>query len=55
VTTASDPGDTVLDPFAGSASTGLACIELGRRFLGIEISPTSVALARDRLSRARTE
>lgn len=29
-------GDTVLDPFAGSGSTGEACVSLGRRFLGIE-------------------
>ncbi len=29
-------GDTVLDPFAGSGSTGEACISLGRRFIGIE-------------------
>ncbi len=30
------PGDFVLDPFAGSCSTGVACIELGRSFVGIE-------------------
>lgn len=29
-------GDTVLDPFAGSGSTGEACVSLGRRFIGIE-------------------
>ena len=29
-------GDTVLDPFAGSGSTGEACMALGRRFIGIE-------------------
>ena len=29
-------GDTVLDPFAGSGSTGEACVALGRRFIGIE-------------------
>ncbi len=31
-----DPGDLVLDSFAGSGTTGLACLRLGRRFLGIE-------------------
>lgn len=31
-----DDGDLVLDPFAGSGTTGAACIELGRRFMGIE-------------------
>ncbi len=31
-----NPGDTVLDPFMGSATTGLACMKLGRKFIGIE-------------------
>jgi hypothetical protein len=33
---ASDPGDLVIDPFAGSATTGVAALVAGRRFLGIE-------------------
>lgn len=33
---ASDPGDLVVDPFSGSATTGVAVIELGRRYHGIE-------------------
>lgn len=31
-----DYGDTVLDPFMGIASTGVACVKLGRKFIGIE-------------------
>jgi site-specific DNA-methyltransferase (adenine-specific) len=33
---ASDPGDLVVDPFCGSGTTGVACIESGRQFVGIE-------------------
>lgn len=36
ITLASNEGDTVLDPFAGVASTGVAAIELNRKFIGIE-------------------
>ena len=30
----SDPGELILNPFAGSGTTGVAAIRLGRRFLG---------------------
>jgi site-specific DNA-methyltransferase (adenine-specific) len=33
----SDPGDTILDPFMGSGSFGVAAIKTGRKFKGIEI------------------
>jgi DNA modification methylase len=42
-------GDLVLDPFNGSGTTGAACIELGRRYLGIEKSAEFARVARMRL------
>jgi DNA modification methylase len=46
------PGGTVLDPFTGSGTTGLAAIQLGRRFTGIDISPDFARLAAGRLADA---
>lgn len=42
------PGDTVLDPFAGSGTTLLAAQRLGRRAIGVELSARYAALCRDR-------
>jgi DNA modification methylase len=39
----------VLDPFMGSGTTGVACIQTGRRFIGIEIEPKYFNIARHRL------
>jgi site-specific DNA-methyltransferase (cytosine-N4-specific) len=43
------PGDVVLDPFFGSGTAGLVASELGRRYVGIELNPEYIALAKDRL------
>src|SRR5213078_2505724 len=48
----SNPGDLVLDPFMGVGSTGVAALELGRRFIGIELDETYVAAARRRIDAA---
>jgi DNA modification methylase len=51
----SNPGDTVLDPFLGSGTTGKMAILNGRFFIGIDISPEYVALATERIGKATLE
>ena len=46
----SKKGDTVLDPFAGSGTTGLVAGQLGRGFIGIELSPDYYTLADERIN-----
>lgn len=46
-----EKGALVLDPFAGSGTTGIACIRTGRRFVGIEKDPFHFATAVDRIKR----
>jgi DNA modification methylase len=43
-------GETVLDPFAGVATTGVVALEEGRSFVGIELNPKYAAMARERLA-----
>jgi DNA modification methylase len=43
------PGGTVLDPFAGSGSTGVAALEEGFQFLGIEKEPEYYEIAKESL------
>ena len=50
IRTSTRPGAVVLDCFAGSGSTGLACHNLGRSFIGIEREAEYVALARARIA-----
>jgi len=50
-----DPGDTVLDPFAGSGTTGVAAIRQGRPFIGWERSPEYHAEALRKLAAAREQ
>jgi DNA modification methylase len=44
------PGATVLDPFMGSGTTGLACKETGNQFIGIERDPEYFQLATTRIN-----
>lgn len=45
-----ETGDTVLDPFAGSGTTCLAALELGRNFIGIDIRNEYVELSQQRVN-----
>ena len=44
-------GDLVCDPFMGSGTTGIACIRLGRKFVGIEINEYYYEIAKERLTK----
>ena len=46
----SNPGDTVLDPFCGSGTTGKMALLNGRKFIGIEISEEYCEIARARIA-----
>jgi modification methylase len=47
---ASNPGDTILDPFFGTGTTGAVARRLGRRFIGLERDPGYAAIARRRIA-----
>jgi len=51
----SEPGDVVLDPFMGSGSTGVACMRMGRRFVGIEKERRYFEMAERRLAAAAAQ
>lgn len=44
------PEDVVLDPFIGSGTTAVAALQLGRHFIGVELSPENVATSNERIS-----
>lgn len=52
VEASSNTGHTVMDPFMGSGTTGVACANTGRKFIGIERDDKYFAIARDRVSAA---
>lgn len=45
-----EPGEVVCDPFCGSGTTGVACLRLGRRFIGCEVDERHHAVAAARIS-----
>lgn len=52
IKTYSNTGDTILDPFMGSGSTGVACVNTGRDFIGMELDPNYYTMAKERIERA---
>lgn len=52
VNRASRFGEKILDPFMGSGTTGVACVNLGRKFIGIEIEPKYFDIACERIDKA---
>lgn len=53
ITSWSNYGETVFDPFAGSGTTGLAALNLGRNFIGVERDPDYFRIAQSRIEKAR--
>jgi len=50
-----EPDDVVLDPFMGSGTTGVACVNLGRKFIGIEINEKYFNTACERIEEAASQ
>jgi len=52
---ASKSGDLILDPFMGSGTTGVACVQTGRKFIGIEIDKNYCEIAKQRIIEAQQQ
>ena len=50
-----EPNQTILDPFAGSGTTGVACMNLGRKFIGIEKEEKYFSIACERICNAQRQ
>jgi len=48
-------GAVILDPLMGSGTTGVACVQTGRNFIGIEIDPGYFAIAKKRIEEAQLQ
>ena len=51
----SNENDTILDPFMGSGTTGIACYDLGRDFIGIELDEGYFKIAKDRIQEYQSQ
>jgi site-specific DNA-methyltransferase (adenine-specific)/modification methylase len=50
-----EPNDTILDPFMGSGTTGVAAVQMGRKFIGIEREPKYFDIACKRIEDAQKQ
>jgi site-specific DNA-methyltransferase (adenine-specific) len=55
ITKSSNENDTILDPFMGSGSTGVACVKTNRNFIGIELDENYFNIAKKRIRKVEEE
>lgn len=55
IVNSSKEGQTILDPFMGSGSTGVACVNTKRNFIGIELDPGYYEIAKKRIEEAERQ
>ena len=53
ITKHTNENQTVLDPFMGSGTTGVACVNTERNFIGIELDDKYFKIAEDRINKAK--
>lgn len=54
VENSTEPNGIVLDPFMGTGSTGIACVNIRRKFIGIELDKKYFDIAVKRIEEAKT-
>lgn len=54
VKNSSNPNDVVLDPFMGSGTTGVACVNTNRNFIGMELDEKYFKIAKERIEKTCT-
>jgi site-specific DNA-methyltransferase (adenine-specific) len=55
IESSTNQNDTIFDPFMGSGTTGVACMQLGRNFIGCEIDQNYYAIAEKRIKQAQRQ
>ena len=55
IRTYTNEGETVLDNVMGSGSTGVACVNTGRKFIGMELDPGYFEAAKQRIEEAQAQ